>query len=234
MVELARDGAEAVACAESADYDLILMDIRMPLMDGYAATRAIRRLRGPRGRTPIIAMTASVMPGDEELCMEAGMDGHLAKPLDRMQLLAAVKTALDARPRRPRAVGPEPEPGAAPPLLDRETLEELRAAVGPGRLPRLIAVFAAETKARVRRMHGLADTRQIEDEAHSLKAAAATFGAAALRDAAQALEAACRDAGPAVIRDMLDRLPGLAERSISTFPGHRTETETRPGRPDKG
>jgi PAS domain S-box-containing protein len=233
-VELARDGAEAVASAESADFDLILMDLRMPLMDGIAATRAIRALPGPRGRTPIIAMTASVMPGDEDRCMEAGMDGHLAKPLDRTRLLAAAKAALDVRPRRPRALSPETEPGAAPPLLDRETLEELRAAVGPGRLPRLIAVFAAETKARVRRMHGLSDTRQIEDEAHSLKAAAATFGAAALRDAAQALESACRDAGPTVIRDMLDTLPGLAERSIATFPGHRAESTSPPDRPDKG
>ena len=143
-------------------------------------------------------------------------------------------TALDVRPRRPRALPPETEPGAAPPLLDRETLEELRAAVGPGRLPRLIAVFAAETKARVRRMHGLTDSRLIEDEAHSLKAAAATFGAAALRDAAQALESACRDAGPTVIRDMLDTLPGLAERSIATFPGHRAESTSPPDRPDKG
>ena len=98
----------------------------------------------------------------------------------------------------------------------------------------LIAVFAAETKARVRRMHGLTDSRLIEDEAHSLKAAAATFGAAALRDAAQALESACRDAGPTVIRDMLDILPGLAERSIATFPGQRTESTTPPHRPEKG
>lgn len=233
-VELARDGAEAVASAESADYDLVLMDLRMPLMDGIAATRAIRAIRGPRGRTPIIAMTASVMPGDEDRCMEAGMDGHLAKPLDRARLLAAVRTTLDARPRRPRALAPEAEPGAAPPLLDRETLEELRAAVGPGRLPRLIAVFAAETKARVRRMHGLSDTRLIEDEAHSLKSAAATFGAAALRDAAQALESACRDSGPAAIRDLLDTLPGLAERSIATFPGHRTESTTPRDGPDPG
>lgn len=222
-VELARDGAEAAAAAESGDYDLILMDLRMPLMDGYSATRAIRQIRGPRGRVPIIAMTASVMPGDEERCMEAGMDGHLAKPLDRVELLAAVEKVLESRPRRPRAPVPEPEPGLQAPLLDRETLEELRAAVGPGRLPRLISVFSAETKERVRRMHGLTDPARIEDEAHSLKASAATFGAIALRDAARNLEDACRAGDEAAWRDILDQLPGLAERSIAAFPQPRAE-----------
>ncbi len=218
-VELARDGAEAAACAESADYDLILMDLRMPLMDGFAATRAIRQLEGARGRVPIIAMTASAMPGDPERCYEAGMDGHLPKPLDRAQLLAAVERALDSRPRRPRAPMPEIEPGGAgAPLLDRETLEELRAAVGPGRLPRLVGVFVQETEERVRRMAALTDPGAISDEAHSLKAAAATFGAAALRDAAKAIEDACRLHDDARLSQLLGQLVDLAERSFAAFP----------------
>jgi PAS domain S-box-containing protein len=233
-VELARDGAEAAAAAESSDYDLVLMDIRMPLMDGYAATRAIRAVPGPRGRVPIIAMTASVMPGDSERCTAAGMDGHLAKPLGKTELLAAVQRVLDARPRRPRVPIPEAEPGATAPLLDRETLEELRAAVGPGRLPRLISVFTAETKERVRRMHALTDPHRIEDEAHSLKAAAATFGAIALRDAARALEAACQSGDPAAWRRILDILPGLADRSIAAFPQPRNEARARQERDQKG
>lgn len=233
-VELARDGAEAAAAAESSDYDLILMDVRMPLMDGYAATRAIRAVPGPRGRVPIIAMTASVMPGDTERCTAAGMDGHLPKPLGKTELLAAVQRVLDARPRRPRVPIPEAEPGATAPLLDRETLEELRAAVGPGRLPRLISVFTAETKERVRRMHAMTDPVRIEDEAHSLKAAAATFGAIALRDAARALEDACQGGQPEEWRRILDLLPGLADRSIAAFPLARAEARARQDREPKG
>jgi PAS domain S-box-containing protein len=233
-VELARDGAEAAAAAESSDYDLILMDVRMPLMDGYAATRAIRAVPGPRGRVPIIAMTASVMPGDSERCTAAGMDGHLPKPLGKTELLAAVQRVLDARPRRPRVPIPEAEPGATAPLLDRETLEELRAAVGPGRLPRLISVFTAETKERVRRMHAMTDPIRIEDEAHSLKAAAATFGAIALRDAARALEDACQSGEPTNWRRILDLLPGLADRSIAAFPLARTEARAKQDREQKG
>ncbi|MBS7788949.1 response regulator [Roseococcus sp. SDR] len=233
-VELARDGAEAAAAAESSDYDLILMDVRMPLMDGYAATRAIRAVPGPRGRVPIIAMTASVMPGDTERCTAAGMDGHLPKPLGKAELLAAVQRVLDARPRRPRVPIPEAEPGATAPLLDRETLEELRAAVGPGRLPRLISVFTAETKERVRRMHAMTDPVRIEDEAHSLKAAAATFGAIALRDAARALEDACQGGQPEEWRRILDLLPGLADRSIAAFPLARAEARAKQDREQKG
>ncbi len=234
MVELARDGAEAAAAAESSDYDLILMDIRMPLMDGYAATRAIRAVPGSRGRVPIIAMTASAMPDDPEKCTEAGMDGHLAKPLSRTDLLAAVHRVLNSRPSRPRVAIPEAEPGTMPPLLDRQTLEELRAAVGPGRLPRLISVFTAETKERVRRMHALKDPIRVEDEAHSLKAAAATFGAIALRDAARALEVACRSGDPGNWRRILDVLPGLADRSIAAFPLARSEGRARHDRDHKG
>jgi PAS domain S-box-containing protein len=228
-VELARDGAEAAASAESGDYDLVLMDVRMPLMDGFAATRAIRALSGSRGRVPIIAMTASVMPGDPEKCLEAGMDGHLAKPLDRVQLLAAVEKVLEARPRRPRAQAPADEPAIAAPLLDRETLEELRAAVGPGRLPRLITVFVQETEDRVRRMVTLSDHAKLEDEAQSLKAAAATFGAAALRDAARALEEACRAHDEAAVRRVLSTLTTLAERSFAAFPQQRAPSNVRRG-----
>ena len=88
-VELARDGAEAVAAAESSEFDLVLMDVRLPVLDGLAATAAIRQLPGIHGRVPIIAMTASAMPGDAETCITAGMDGYLAKPLDRLQMLVS-------------------------------------------------------------------------------------------------------------------------------------------------
>ncbi len=216
-VELARDGGEALAAAEAADFDLVLMDLRMPVLDGCAAARAIRALEGPRGRVPIIAMTASALPGDAGRCLEAGMDGHLAKPLDREALLAAVGAALEARPRRPRAAAPTPEPGAAP-LLDREALEELRAAVGPGRLPRLVTAFLDELHDRLARMRGLREPARVEAEAQGLKAAAATFGAAALRDAAAALEQAARTAPPAELERRLAALPALAERTAAAFP----------------
>lgn len=217
-VDLARDGEEALGAARTAAYDLILMDVRMPRMDGFAATAAIRSLAGSAGRVPIIAMTAAAMEGDREKCLAAGMDGHLAKPMDRAALLGAVAEVLDARPRRPRAAAPETEPHEAPALLDRTTLEELRNAVGPGRLPRLITVFADETRARLSRLTATEDLRLIEEEAHGLKSAAGTFGAAALREAAAALEAACIAGDLRRAIAVKDSLPQLVERSLAAYP----------------
>ncbi|MEJ6788720.1 PAS domain-containing protein [Brevundimonas sp. BR2-1] len=81
------DGAEAVEAARSGGYDLILMDVHMPVMDGLAATRAIRAMGGMVGRTPIVALTANVQPEHVERCMAAGMDGHVGKPIQLTELL---------------------------------------------------------------------------------------------------------------------------------------------------
>jgi PAS domain S-box-containing protein len=213
VVDLARDGEEAVTAARSRAYDAILMDLRMPGLDGVAATARIRDLPGAAGRVPILALTASAMPGDAARCLAAGMNAHLAKPVDRPRLLAAVAALLGAA----RADAPEAEPGPSHALLARETLEELRAALGPGRLPELVGVFATETRERVRRLADRLDLAAVREEAHALSAAAATFGAAALRELASALEAAAATGDAATAARLLAELPGLAERTLQTL-----------------
>jgi PAS domain S-box-containing protein len=216
-VDLARDGEEALGAARTAAYDLVLMDVRMPRMDGLAATAAIRGLEGPAGRVPIIAMTAAAMPNEVARCLEAGMDGHVAKPMDLTALLAAVSDILENRPRRSHAAVEEPNP-AGPTLIDHTTLQELRAAVGPGRLPRLIGVFADETRARVARLTATDDVSVIEEEAHGLKSAAGTFGAAALRSIASSLEEACVARDMPRVSELCQNLPNLVEKSLAAFP----------------
>jgi hypothetical protein len=210
VVDLARDGEEAVTAARARTYDAILMDVRMPVLDGYAATARIRALPGPAGRVPILALTASAMPGDAMRCLAAGMTAHLAKPVDRARLLSAIAALVGAG----RAESPTRDPGPAHALLARETLEELRAALGPGRLPDLVGIFAAETLGRLRRLTPDAPLPALRDEAHALHAAAATFGAAALREVAAALEAAAETGDAPAAAALLLTLPDLVERTL--------------------
>ena len=87
-VVIANNGQEAVERSQRERFDIILMDITMPVMDGYTAARRIREIERQTGvRVPIIAMTARTMAGDRELCLEAGMDEHVSKPIDREHLL---------------------------------------------------------------------------------------------------------------------------------------------------
>ena len=93
FVEVAEDGIEAIAAVKASSYDLILMDIEMPRMDGFTAARTIRDLPGAAGRTPIVAMTAVAIPEKIRAFREAGMDGYIAKPVQQQELLFA---AIDA------------------------------------------------------------------------------------------------------------------------------------------
>ena len=93
-VTLAGDGAEAVERAAAGGFDLILMDMQMPTVDGLEATRRIRALPAPAGAVPIIALTANALPGDAARCRAAGMNGHLAKPVRRQALDAAMAEVL--------------------------------------------------------------------------------------------------------------------------------------------
>ncbi len=98
-IDTACDGAEAVEAVRRQAYDVILMDMQMPVMDGLAATRRIRAMENPQAaRTPIIAMTANVLPEHVERCREAGMDDHIGKPINLTHLLQALErwTSPDA------------------------------------------------------------------------------------------------------------------------------------------
>jgi CheY-like chemotaxis protein len=95
--EPAENGYEAVEAARSGRFDLILMDILMPRMDGMAATRAIRALGGPESKTPIIAVTTAAAPGEVLRYLSVGMNDVVAKPISRDKLAEAMQTALAAR-----------------------------------------------------------------------------------------------------------------------------------------
>ncbi|CAO3439115.1 response regulator [Azospirillum endophyticum] len=95
-IDLVADGAAAVQAVESRDYDLVLMDVQMPGMDGLEASRAIRALPPPRGNLPILALTAGSSDEERRQCRDAGMSGHIGKPYDRETLLRQVARILEA------------------------------------------------------------------------------------------------------------------------------------------
>jgi two-component system sensor histidine kinase/response regulator len=97
-VTVVGNGREAVAAMETQSFDLVLIDVQMPDMDGFEATRLIRQRERETGRrTPIVAMTAYAMKGDKERCLEAGMDDYLSKPINSKELLARVDTIIAAQ-----------------------------------------------------------------------------------------------------------------------------------------
>jgi len=96
-LETVEDGVQAVEAARDGGYDLILMDVHMPLMDGLDATRAIRALDGEAGRVPIVALTANVQPEQVLRCREAGMDDHVGKPIQVAELLRVIAARLEQR-----------------------------------------------------------------------------------------------------------------------------------------
>ncbi|HSV27953.1 MAG TPA: response regulator, partial [Candidatus Omnitrophota bacterium] len=93
-VTLAVNGAEALRMAAAEEFDVVLMDMQMPEMDGLEATRRIRALDGPSAGVPIVALTANAMKGDDERCLAAGMDAHVPKPIRPEQLFATIARAL--------------------------------------------------------------------------------------------------------------------------------------------
>ena len=94
-VTIVGDGKQALDALLSSRFDLVLMDMQMPVMDGLEATRSLRASRGPNAEIPVLALTANVMDIHREACRKAGMTGHISKPIDARQLLASVISAVD-------------------------------------------------------------------------------------------------------------------------------------------
>ena len=175
-VDVAANGIEALAAARERDYDIVLMDVRMPEMDGLEATREIRALPGGRGRVPIVALTASAMGGDRERFLDAGMDDYLAKPIDRAKLAAAL-----------RRIGRGPEVAAdTPGAFDETLIGEFVDAIGVDAFAELAASQRLDARARMTRVTEAAAA--LERESHDLKSTFATFGALGVRDLARAIE----------------------------------------------
>ncbi len=199
--QLAGNGAEALARVGETDFDLVLMDCRMPVMDGYQATAAIRGLAGGSGRRlPIVALTANALQGDQQACLDAGMDDFLAKPytLAALHALLARWLPRSAGPLAPAgATRPVPTPALADPAgpaLNQATLAALRELEEPGSrdlITELVGSFLQSADANLARIGTALAGRQakaLAQAAHALKSSPANLGALALAACYRELE----------------------------------------------
>jgi two-component system, sensor histidine kinase and response regulator len=190
-VRVASDGAEAVEITAREPFDLILMDMQMPVMDGLEATRAIRAKESGGARTPIVALTANVLAGQFQSCLDAGMDDVLAKPLDASRL----KDVLDRFViKAPAAAAPVPLPSQGPslasPPLDLARLAGL-AGDDAAFMRELLATFRASAAAvlgELREALQALDRDRLRRSAHKLRGASDNIGATRLRELAALVE----------------------------------------------
>ncbi len=224
-VDVAGNGIEAIEAVTAARYDLILMDISMPEMDGLMATQILRGMPPPAGTVPIVAMTADAMDSDRDRCLAAGMNDHVAKPVDRTRLLGTVARWLsDGEAASQEDVPAQETLGSAPPptpvsdALDADVLNQLMRDLNPDILADVIREFVEETLARAERIAGTWDDLGVlAREAHTLKSTASTFGARALSAAARALEAACRDRAVGEVESLCRDIPRLTREAVEAY-----------------
>ena len=198
-VEIANNGREAVEAVSARDFDVVLMDLHMPEMGGVEATRRIRALHGARARIPIIALTATVDAASLQAGLDAGMDEHVAKPIEPEALAAALRRlfggaeAADAPAAAGGGVSAQLAQSDA--VLDEAVIGALEAQLGKDVVGELVGDFVAASAALVDALTAARAARELGpwgDAAHGLKSAAGSLGLSRVYRAALATEEACR------------------------------------------
>jgi CheY-like chemotaxis protein/HPt (histidine-containing phosphotransfer) domain-containing protein len=222
--EVACDGAEGVERVRVADFDLILMDCQMPVMDGYQATAAIRALPDGRGaKLPIVALTANAMHGDEQVCLNAGMNGFLAKPYTLAALRATLSgwLALEVAPAAAApALPPAPLPaGREPSAIDLAAIETLRDLDSGNTelVTRLVTSFLDAADGRLAQVAIAADegdARTVSQVAHSMKSSAANLGALVLAGCYRELEKCGREGRTDDARGLIEQARHEQHRAV--------------------
>jgi len=189
--DLVDDGEKAVEAVEARRYDLVLMDVRMPGMDGVAATKAIRALGPPANGVPIVALTAYALAGDREKYLATGMDDYLSKPIQREALTAMLARWSGSRARPSGAA----DDRAAPDILAPDTaLGSMRSRVSSERFGELMELYFTAADTHLARLASLGDRRDfraLAEEAHSLGNSVGAIGARDLVVLARKLQDAC-------------------------------------------
>ncbi|MEW6293851.1 MAG: response regulator [Pseudomonadota bacterium] len=215
--DIANDGVEALMLAERQDYDLVLMDCQMPVMDGYDATASLReREKGSGRHLPIIALTANAMEGDRQKCLAAGMDDYLAKPYTLDQLETVLRRWLGQAPAVAAEPAREPDASTAPAsppaaAINTACLDQMRQLDPDGSMGLMRKVLkayldsSASLQAQVDEALAAGDAEALRRSAHTLKSSSANVGAEALAALYKELEACGREGRLEAARQLAPR-----------------------------
>jgi PAS domain S-box-containing protein len=215
--DVAGNGLEAIAALERRTYDVVLMDVQMPELDGLDATRRICERWPEETRPQIIAMTANALPEDREACFAAGMNDYVAKPIRAEELVAALKRV------KPLANADDGPAGVAHVSLDDEALGNLRDLGGDEFLGEVIDAFLADAPNLIATLRSSLDSRNAEElrrAAHTLKSNGATLGAAGFAELCRTLEQRARDGeldGASEFVDRIEQEYGPLEGALSSL-----------------
>ncbi|MBC8353407.1 MAG: response regulator [Planctomycetes bacterium] len=222
-VTVAENGAVAIRCWEDQPFDVILMDVQMPIMDGLEATAVIRERESASGkRTPIIAMTAAAMKGDRERCLDVGMDDYVSKPIAPDAMFATMAKHVDRLTASDSATSVEPtiDPSG---IVDFDTALD-RVPGGLEVLQDLAKIFLMECPKLVKDLHqGLADenAEATQRAAHTLKGAARILCAGRLSVVAADLEHLAKDKHLEAVRLRFDEIEATVDQACKVIKAWR-------------
>jgi signal transduction histidine kinase/CheY-like chemotaxis protein/HPt (histidine-containing phosphotransfer) domain-containing protein len=214
QADVAGNGQLAIEAIAAREYDLVLMDCQMPVMDGYAATRALRarEKKAGSGHLTVVALTANALQGDSDACLAAGMDDYLSKPFTIQKLGDMLRKWLAAEGRSAPSVGDEAPPHRGAPssdTIDRTVLDGIRALEetgGQGLLERIITLYLSESSVQVGEVHSAAEKGDMESllrTIHSLKSSSANVGANGFSELCRKIEGSVRSGVPIAAGDPL-------------------------------
>jgi Amt family ammonium transporter len=240
-LDIVSSGTDALELTFAKHFDLILMDCQMPGMDGFEATRAIREKEigkcdttGKPRHIPIIALTANAIKGDRELCLAAGMDDYVTKPINPVKLVEAIEQSLHNKlPARPKPEQPTASPAvsiAAEMPLDMPSLLE-RCLGNEALASKVLSLFVDQVGQEVGRLHQTlvdGNLEQFARAAHSVKGCAANISAEAVRKVAADLEHLGKQGNAAEAEQKLRELRAEVDRCVNFIVATKNEDRSKP------